>query len=313
MSKVPTLDLSRWKTDKKKFTEEVGDAYREFGFCCFVNHGVPEDVISKGFAAFKAFFDLPVENKMAYWVEGQAGMRGYTPFKKETAKTSTYPDLKEFWHVGREVAHEDNPYPGILLDNLWPYNDVPQFKAHTLAVYEALEEAGRKVLRPMALDLGLPEEFFLPLTRWGNAILRGLHYPPINPKDLPAIRAEAHEDISFITLLPAATDTGLQLLTKQGDWLPVETDAKAIIVNVGDMMQRMTNHKYVSTTHRVINPEGEAGKRSRYSMPFFLDPNPDASVDPLSICVSAENPSRYTKSMTADEYLHERLSEIKLK
>ncbi len=247
MNKVPTLDLSRWKNDKKRFAEEVSEAYCEFGFCCFVNHGATRDVISKGFAAFKALFDLPLESKMSYCVEGQAGIRGYTPFKKETAKTSSHPDLKEFWHVGREVAHEDNLYPSILLDNLWPCSDIPQFKAHTLGVYEALEEVGRRVLRPMAVGLGLPEEFFLSLTRWGNSSLRGLHYPPISPIDLPAVRAAAHEDISFITLLPSATGAGLQLLTKQGDWLPIETDDEAIIINVGDMMQRMTNHKYTST------------------------------------------------------------------
>lgn len=312
MTRVPTLDLRRLETDRTAFVRELGEAYRTFGFCCFVNHGIDQVLIDEAYGAFREFFAQPLDEKMRYYQAGKAGTRGYTPNKVETAKTSKIADLKEFWHIGREVTPTFNPYPDILEPNVWP-EKVPQFKPLGLALYNQMESVGRDVLRGMAINIGLPEHFFASLTQHGNSILRALHYPPINPEDLPAVRAEAHEDISLITLLVGATDSGLELLTREGKWLPIETERGAVIVNVGDMMQRQTNHVYPSTTHRVVNPEGEAAKRSRYSMPFFMDPNPDFLIETIPSCITPENPDRYeSQPITAHDYLMERLAEIKL-
>lgn len=311
MNHVPTLDLGRWDTDRTAFVRELGDAYRELGFCCFVGHGISPDLLRRVYGDFRAFFALPDKVKRRYLLPGQAGTRGYTPFKVETAKTSSVADLKEFWHVGREYTPLDGRYADIMLPNLWPA-EVATFRENALALYDAMENLGRRVLRAMAVNIDLPQEYFVERTEMGNSILRALHYPPVRPEDLPAVRAEAHEDISLITLLVGATDAGLELQTARGDWIPVESRSDAIVVNVGDMMQRWTNHLYRSTTHRVVNPEGEAASRSRYSMPFFMDPDPDFLIETLPSCITPDNPNRYPVPITANDYLMERLAEIKL-
>lgn len=311
MARVPTLDLTRWTSDRDAFVAEVGEAYRTFGFCCFVNHGIPRDLIRNAYDAFRAFFALPEETKRRYLLQGRAGVRGFTPLKIETAKTSTIADLKEFWHIGRENVPPGHHYEDIMLPNLWP-SEIEGFKEHGLALYNAMEALGGRVLRPLAVNIGLPEDYFVSRTQMGNSILRALHYPPVSPKDLPAVRAHAHEDISLITLLVGATDSGLELLTREGTWLPIQCDSDAIVVNVGDMMQRWTNHVYPSTTHRVVNPEGPAATRSRYSMPFFMDPNPDFMIDTLPSCITPDNPNRYPEPISANDYLMQRLAEIKL-
>lgn len=308
--RVPTLDLRRFDTDKKDFVAEMGAAYREFGFCCFSHHGIGEDLIGAAYQDFRDFFALPDEVKRRYVTPDLPGTRGYTPFKVETAKTSKIADLKEFWHIGREVQGE-NPCPDILTPNLWPV-EVPTFKEHGLALYTAMENTGRIVAEAMALNIGLEQDYFTKVSAFGNSILRALHYPPVRPEDLPAVRAEAHEDISLITLLVGATDSGLELLTRQGKWLPIEAAENTLVVNVGDMLQRLTNHVYPSTTHRVVNPQGAAAGRPRYSIPFFMDPNPDYLIQTLPSCISADNPNRYPEPITANDYLMERLHEIKM-
>lgn len=311
LHQVPTLDLRRFHSpDRDAFVAEMGAAYREFGFCCFSHHGIPEERIQNGFEDFRAFFALPDEVKRRYVTPKLPGTRGYTPFKVETAKTSKIADLKEFWHVGREVVGT-NPYPEILLDNVWP-TEVSTFKANALALYNAMERAGTTVASALALNIGLPENYFTQVSAFGNSILRALHYPPVRPEDLPAVRAEAHEDISLITLLVGATDSGLELLTREGAWLPIEAAPNTLVVNVGDMLQRLTNHVYPSTTHRVVNPIGAAAGRPRYSMPFFMDPNPDFLIETLPSCITPDNPNRYPEPITANDYLMERLHEIKM-
>lgn len=307
---VPTLDLRRFQTDRSAFVSDMGRAYREFGFCCFSHHGIAESLIQQAYEDFKAFFALPENVKRRYITHGLPGTRGYTPFKVETAKTSTIADLKEFWHIGREVG-TDNPFPTILTPNLWPA-EVPTFKEHGMALYNAMEHAGHQIAAAMALNIGLPEDHFVRVSAFGNSILRALHYPPVRPEDLPAVRAQAHEDISLITLLVGATDSGLELLTREGQWLPVTAAENTLVVNVGDMLQRMTNHVYPSTTHRVVNPVGAAASRPRYSMPFFMDPNPDFVIETLPQCVGPDRPNRYPEPITANDYLMERLHEIKM-
>lgn len=310
MKHVPTLDMRRYDSDRDAFVAEIGAAYREFGFCCISHHGVPRELVDRAYDAFKRFFALPSEAKIKYHVPGGGGARGYTPFKVETAKDSQHPDLKEFWHVGRELP-PGSKYADLMAPNLWPA-EVPDFREYGYGLYQALDELGTRVLRALALHIDLPETWFDDKTDSGNSILRPIHYPPITEANVPNVRAGAHEDINFITLLVGASNAGLEVLTREGDWLPITTEGDAIVVNIGDMLQRLTNHVYPSTTHRVVNPPGEAARQPRYSVPFFLHPNPDVVLDPLPQCVSADNPSRYDTSITAHEYLQERLREIRL-
>ena len=301
---IPTLDIRRFETDRAAFVAELGAAYREWGFAGIRGHGIPQDVIDGAYDAFTAFFALRED------VPGGGGARGYTPFGVETAKDSKYFDLKEFWHVGREVR--DEKYAEAMPANVWP-SEVPEFRARALALYDALDGLGSRMLSALALGLDLPEDYFADKTNNGNSILRPIHYPPITTDDVPNVRAGAHEDINLITLLVGASAEGLQVLSRKGEWVPYTADADTIVVNIGDMLQRLTNHVLPSTTHRVVNPPGEKARQPRYSTPFFLHPNPDFLIDVLPNCVSADNPSRYPEPITAQGYLDERLREIKLK
>ncbi|MBA2078423.1 isopenicillin N synthase family oxygenase [Rhodanobacter sp. PCA2] len=310
MKSVPTLDIRRYDTDRDGFVAELGAAYREFGFCCISGHGIPRELVEGAYDAFQRFFALPAETKMQYHVPGSGGARGYTPFKVETAKDSKHPDLKEFWHVGRELP-ANSRFAGVMAPNLWP-TEVPEFRPYGYGLYEALDQLGSRVLRALALHIGLPERYFEDKTDQGNSILRPIHYPPITEANVPNVRAGAHEDINFITLLVGASAEGLEVLTREGQWLPITTEGDAIVVNIGDMLQRLTNHVYPSTTHRVVNPQNANARKPRYSVPYFLHPNPDVVLDPLPQCVTPDNPKRYDASITAHEYLQQRLREIKL-
>ena len=310
MHQVPTLDIRRFDTDRAAFVAELGAAYREFGFCCISGHGIPAALIDDAYQAFRQFFALPAEVKAKYHVAGSGGARGYTPFGVETAKDSKYPDLKEFWHIGREIPR-DSRFAPLMAPNVWP-TEVPSFQPFGYGLYQALDALGSRVLRALALHIDLPEHFFDDKIDSGNSILRPIHYPPIAEGDVPNVRAGAHEDINLITLLVGASAAGLEVLTKQGDWLPITTTGDAIVVNIGDMLQRLTNHVYPSTTHRVTNPQDDSARKARYSVPFFLHPNPDVLLDVLPSCVSADNPSRYPEPISAHEYLLQRLREIKL-
>jgi isopenicillin N synthase-like dioxygenase len=310
MSAIPTLDIRRFDTDREGFVAELGAAYREWGFCGIRGHGIPAELIDGAYDAFRRFFALPDEVKRKYHVPGGGGARGYTPFMVETAKDSRHPDLKEFWHIGREIPR-DSKYADVMPPNLWP-EEVPEFRTYGWALYESLDALGRRVLRALALDIGLPEDWFEDKVDQGNSILRPIHYPPIMTPDVPTVRAGAHEDINFITLLVGASAAGLEVLSRKGEWVPFTADGDTIVVNIGDMLQRLTNHVYPSTTHRVVNPPGELAREPRYSVPFFLHPNPDFVIDVLPNCVGPDNPSRYPEPITAHGYLLERLREIRL-
>lgn len=313
MSAIPSLDITRFdRADQRDgFVAELGAAYREWGFCGIRGHGIDAALIAEAYDAFVRFFDLPTEVKMKYHVPGTGGARGYTPFGVETAKDSKFPDLKEFWHVGRELP-AGSPHAAVMPPNLWP-GEVPGFRAKAYGLYTALDELGSKVLSALALHIDLPADYFADKTDSGNSILRPIHYPPITSGDVPNERAGAHEDINFITLLVGASAAGLEVRARNGDWVPFTASEDTIVVNIGDMLQRLTNHVYPSTTHRVVNPPGEQARKPRYSTPFFLHPNPDFEIRTLPGCVGAENPDRYPEPITAHAYLEERLAQIKLK
>lgn len=309
-ARIPTLDIRRYDSDREAFVADLGAAYREWGFCGIRGHGIPAALIDAAYDAFRRFFALPDDVKRKYHVPGGGGARGYTPFMVETAKDSQYPDLKEFWHIGREIPR-DSKDADVMPPNLWP-EEVPEFRTCGWALYEALDALGRRVLRALALHIGLPEPWFEDKVDQGNSILRPIHYPPITAPEVPNVRAGAHEDINFITLLVGASAAGLEVLSRKGEWVPFTADGDTIVVNIGDMLQRLTNHVYPSTTHRVVNPPGELARQPRYSVPFFLHPNPDFVIDVLPSCIDAEHPNRYPEPITAHGYLLERLREIRL-
>jgi isopenicillin N synthase-like dioxygenase len=307
---IPTLDIRRYETDRKAFVAELGAAYREWGFAGIRGHGIDPSLIDRAYDAFQQFFALPANVKMEYHLKGAGGARGYTPFGIETAKDSRYPDLKEFWHIGREIPR-GSKYAAVMAPNVWP-SEIPDFHAAGYGLYEALDTLGSRVLRGLALHIDLPETYFDDKTNYGNSILRPIHYPPITSPEVPNGRAGAHEDITLLTLLVGASAEGLEVRSHAGDWVPFTAEADTIVVNIGDMLQRLTNHVYPSTTHRVVNPPGESARKPRYSVPFFLHPNPDFVIDVLPSCIDAMHPCQYPQPITAHEYLQERLREIKL-
>jgi len=311
-SAIPILSLTDFEGQRGPFTDALGAAYREFGFVGVQDHGLDQALIDEAYEAFRAFFALPTEVKAKYHRPGIGGARGYTGYGTEHAKDHAVPDLKEFWHVGRELG-ADNPCPEQLLPNVWP-EEVANFRQAALALYNQLDQIGSTMLSAMAIDLGLSANWFDRTIHYGNSILRPIHYPPVDPDQAAAgaVRAAQHEDINLITLLIGSKEQGLEILTRGGDWIPVATLPGSIVVNVGDMLQRLTNHVYRSTTHRVINPPGQDMSRSRYSVPFFLHPNPDFEIKTLPECITPDNPDRYPQSITAHGYLMERLEEIGL-
>ena len=310
MSKIPTLDIRRFDTDRDAFVAELGAAYREWGFCGVSHHGIAPQAIEGAYQVFKQFFALPEATKRNYHMPGTGGARGYTPFGIETAKDSPYPDLKEFFHIGRELP-AGSRYERFMAANAWP-TEVAGFRERAYGLFVALDQLGLRVLSALALHIHLPEDFFVEPTRFGNSILRPIHYPPITAPDIPNVRAGAHEDINLITLLVGASAAGLEVKARNGEWVPFTADGDTIVVNIGDMLQRLTNHVYPSTTHRVVNPPGEAARQPRYSTPYFLHANPDYLIETLPQCVDASNRDRYPTPITANDYLMQRLREIKL-
>lgn len=314
---IPRLDLSEYthgSTEQQTlFVEELGKAFMEIGFVTISNHGLSSELIDSLYTTIKDFFDLPDLIKKKYEKVELAGQRGYTSKGRETAKGATTPDLKEFWQRGQTVIGEvlsKKDYP----DNL-PVEELPEFDKITGEVYKKLEKAGRHLLKAIAEYLQLDKNYFEDYVVNGNSILRAIHYFPIeDPSRLPAdaVRAGAHEDINLITLLIGASADGLEVFTKDGNWLPIQAQGKDIVVNVGDMLQRLTNNKLKSTTHRVVNPPVDQLKTSRYSVPFFLHPKASMNLACLESCVDEKNPKAY-EDYTAGQYLDERLREIGLK
>ena len=291
--------------------DELGRSFGEYGFAVVRDHGIPQSLIDEAEAVSKAFFALPADVKRAYKIQGRGGARGYTPFGTEKAKDAEVFDLKEFWHVGRDLP-EGHPLSEFMDPNVWP-TEVEGFRETMNALFTAFEVAGGRVLEAIALHLGRPRDFFAASVEDGNSVMRLLHYPPLG-EGAPegAIRAAGHEDINTITLLLGAEEAGLELLAKDGQWYAVDVPAGALVINVGDMLQRQTNGRLRSTTHRVVNPRGEAARRARYSMPFFLHFRPDFLIEPLPECVDPADANPPPPPITAHDYLMERLREINL-
>ncbi len=306
---IAPVAMSAYQSDFDSFARQLGASFERYGFAVISEHGLSQAMLDAALGQAKALFALPEAEKSAYAIPGGAGQRGYTPFGREAAKGATIQDLKEFWHVGRELAPGSHPH-AIMPANLWP-RELPDFRPATLALYQALDELGGRILQAIAHHLHVARDAFDEPTREGNSILRLLHYPPV-PADAAGVRAGAHEDINVITLLLGAEEAGLELLDRDGCWLAVQPPTGAIVCNIGDMLQRLTNHVLPSTTHRVVNPSSDRRGVSRYSMPFFLHFRPDFVIETLPGCITPQRPDRYPEPITADAYLRQRLSEIGL-
>ena len=311
---IPAVDLSHFTSgtheQQKNFVAALGKAYEEVGFVAITGHGIPDSLVGCFYSLVEQFFAMSDGAKRQYERAELNGQRGYTSFGREHAKGSQAPDLKEFWQFGQTVTDNDpvkHEYPANL-----EVAELPDFNSTGVALYSAFEGSGRHLLRAIALYLGLDEDYFDPHIHNGNSILRAIHYPPITQEPASAIRAEQHEDINLITLLVGASAEGLELLNKRNEWVPVMAPPGFIIVNVGDMLQRLTNNRLRSTTHRVVNPPREKWHTHRYSIPFFLHPKSIMPLDCLDSCIDSSNPKAYD-NITAGEYLNERLIEIGLK
>lgn len=310
MRQVPELSLLSYveggATDKQKFVDNIIIGLKDYGFIILKDHTITADVIAKSYAAVEAFFKLPVETKLSYQSKEVGGQRGYTAFGTEHAKYTNVPDLKEFWHVGREVA-ENHPFAKYYPKNIWP-TEIAGFKEVLSKLYGDLHQTSLYLLEAIAKGLDLPQDYFAKRVNEGNSILRPIHYPPVS-KDAPpgAVRSAAHEDINLITILMGATSSGLELLDRDGKWLPVNTKEGQLVIDSGDMMERITNSVIPSTTHRVVNPENSSS--TRFSMPYFVHPNPDVTLECIPSCLGSG--AKYAP-INSHEFLVQRLKEIGL-
>ncbi|HKY81837.1 MAG TPA: 2-oxoglutarate and iron-dependent oxygenase domain-containing protein [Sphingobium sp.] len=308
----PQLDqmplLSMGNMGKAEFAAAFGQSFQRFGFAMVKDHGMDQALIDQAWSLARRFFALSETAKRRYDASGNGGQRGYTAFGVEIAKGASENDLKEFWHVGRDLP-ADHPLAKTMPPNVWP-DELPDFRAIFTRLYREFDRLGAELLSAIALYLGLDERWFDDPIRDGNSILRLLHYPPVSAQ-APGIRAGAHEDINLITLLLGAEEGGLELQDRDGNWLPVTPPAGALAINVGDMLQRLTNHRLPSTSHRVVNPPADRRGLPRYSMPFFLHLRPDFLIDALPHCVDEAHPRREAP-ITAHDYLTQRLREIGL-
>ena len=304
---IASLSLS--DAGSADFARALGESFASSGFAIVRDHGISLALIERAEAEAKAFFALPEATRRAYAAVGSGGARGYTPFGVETAKGLSAHDLKEFWHVGRELP-AGHRYREVMPDNVWP-SEVPRFRATMLALFEAFDVAGATILAAVARFLGVDEDYFAETIRDGNSVLRLLHYPPVEASAGASIRAGAHEDINAITLLLGADEAGLELKTRDGRWIPVSPKPGELVVNIGDMLQRLTNGRLRSTSHRVVNPAPGRASKARASMPFFLHFRPDFLIEALPGTV-ADGEAPQWPPITAHDYLLERLREIKL-
>lgn len=303
-SRIPLVDFTDWRAGgerRERFVRILGRGLEEFGFVNVEGHGVPDDLVERAYTEARRLFDLPLETKQRYETPEDGRQRGYTSYGVEHARDSDKPDLKEFWHVGRTLG-QDHPLhvSGDVPPNQIPA-EVPGFGPTFRRLFDELEGFANQLLDALGQYLDLGEHFFREMVEDGNSVLRVIHYPdPGDAEYVPgAVRAAQHEDINLITVLPAATQPGLEILTREGEWVAVDAPPGVMVCDTGDMMQLLTGGRIPATTHRVVNPPINDG--GRLSMPFFLHPHPDHLLEPIA---------GDTAPIKARDFLHERLVEI---
>lgn len=310
--KVPELSLMSYvsgsDSDRIKFVDDLFLGLKDYGFIILKDHTVDQAKVDLAYDICHEFFSLPEEIKRNYHDPKGGGQRGYIPYKTEHAKDQKNADLKEFWHVGRDLK-ETSQYFNVYPKNVWP-KEVAKFQEIMSDLYRAMDASSVVLLEAIGRSLDLPQNFFKEMVDDGNSILRVIHYPPTTGEDVSShIRAAAHEDINLITLLVGATASGLELLDRDGKWLPVESTPGQIVVDTGDMMARLTNNVLPATTHRVVNPDADKASEARYSMPFFVHPHSKASLKVIPSCVGE---GEKWPEITAGDFLMQRLREIGL-
>ena len=313
MNQIPSLDLRDFLSEdtkrKEEFVQSIGRAFQEIGFCAVKGHLLSDDLVERLYNQIKLFFDLPYEVKAKYEFPQYSGQRGYVSFGKESAKGSKHGDLKEYWHFGQYIEEEEkekyNYFPNIHVEELSEFNEVGR------EVYSTLEKTAKHILRALALYLNIEEDYFDQYIKNGNSILRPIHYPPILEDPKEAVRASAHGDINLITLLMGAHGKGLQVQHSNGEWVDAVASEDELMINIGDMLSRHTNNLLKSTVHRVVNPDRELLKKSRYSIPFFMHPISEMKLNVLESCISDESPKSFD-DITAGDFLNERLVELGL-
>ncbi len=313
MNQIPSLDLRDFLSEdtkrKEEFVQSIGKAFQEIGFCAVKGHLLSDDLVERLYKQIKLFFDLPYEVKAKYEFPQYSGQRGYVSFGKESAKGSKHGDLKEYWHFGQYIEEEEkekyNYFPNIHVDELSEFNEVGR------EVYSTLEKTAKHILRALALYLNIEEDYFDQYIKNGNSILRPIHYPPILEDPKEAVRASAHGDINLITLLMGAHGKGLQVQHSNGEWIDAVASEDELMINIGDMLSRHTNNLLKSTVHRVVNPDRELLKKSRYSIPFFMHPISEMKLNVLESCISDGSPKSFD-DITAGDFLNERLVELGL-
>ena len=313
MNKIPSLDLRDFLSEdphrKAEFIQLIGKAFQEIGFCAVKGHLLSDDLVERLYKQIKLFFDLPDEVKTKYEFPEYSGQRGYVSFGKESAKGSKHGDLKEYWHFGQYIEEGEkgnyNYFPNINVDEL------PEFNKVGKEVYTSLENTAKHILRALALYLNIEENYFDQYIKNGNSILRPIHYPPILGDPKEAVRASAHGDINLITLLMGAHGKGLQVQHSNGEWIDAMAGKDELMINIGDMLSRHTNNLLKSTVHRVVNPDRELLKKSRYSIPFFMHPVSEMKLNVLESCINEDNPKSFD-DITAGDFLNERLVELGL-
>ena len=313
MNKIPSLDLRDFLSEdpqrKEEFIQSIGKAFQEIGFCAVKGHLLSDELVERLYKQIKLFFDLPYEVKTKYEFPQYSGQRGYVSFGKESAKGSKHGDLKEYWHFGQYIEEEEKDkydyFPNIHVDEL------PEFNKVGKELYSTLEKTAKYILRALALYLNIEENYFDQYIKNGNSILRPIHYPPILDDPKEAVRASAHGDINLITLLMGAHGKGLQVQHSNGEWIDAMASKDELMINIGDMLSRHTNNLLKSTVHRVVNPDRELLKKSRYSIPFFMHPVSEMKLNVLESCISEEYPKSFD-DITAGEFLNERLVELGL-
>jgi isopenicillin N synthase-like dioxygenase len=313
MNKIPSLDLRDFLSEdphrKAEFIQLIGKAFQEIGFCAVKGHLLSDDLVERLYKQIKLFFDLPDEVKTKYEFPEYSGQRGYVSFGKESAKGSKHGDLKEYWHFGQYIEEGEkgnyNYFPNINVDEL------PEFNKVGKEVYTSLENTAKHILRALALYLNIEENYFDQYIKNGNSILRPIHYPPILDDPKEAVRASAHGDINLITLLMGAHGKGLQVQHSNGEWIDAMAGKDELMINIGDMLSRHTNNLLKSTVHRVVNPDKELLKKSRYSIPFFMHPVSEMKLNVLDSCINEDNPKSFN-DITAGDFLNERLVELGL-
>ena len=313
MNQIPSLDLRDFLSEdtkrKEEFVQSIGKAFQEIGFCAVKGHLLSDDLVERLYKQIKLFFDLPYEVKAKYEFPQYSGQRGYVSFGKESAKGSKHGDLKEYWHFGQYIEEEEkdkyNYFPNIHVDEL------PEFNKVGKELYSTLEKTAKYILRALALYLNIEENYFDQYIKNGNSILRPIHYPPILDDPKEAVRASAHGDINLITLLMGAHGKGLQVQHSNGEWIDAMASKDELMINIGDMLSRHTNNLLKSTVHRVVNPDRELLKKSRYSIPFFMHPVSEMKLNVLESCISDESPKSFD-DITAGDFLNERLVELGL-